>query len=100
MTSAPPVPTGLSPGGSSPPGTTVNTLTPTLTWNTSAGAAAYSVSVSQVGGGKVGRASGRARAELWAAVETGTNKTWAVSGSHSAGSSAKSAVAYFTDTMT
>ncbi len=53
VTTLPATPTGLSPGGSSQPGATVTTLTPTLTWNASPGATAYSVAVSQVGGGTV-----------------------------------------------
>ena len=39
----PPEPTGLSPGSTVPPGVTVNSLTPTLSWNASPGATGYQV---------------------------------------------------------
>src|SRR5258708_16590945 len=53
VATVPPAPTGLTPGGASTPGPTVTTLTPTLSWNASAGAATYTVAMSQVGGGSV-----------------------------------------------
>jgi Bacterial Ig-like domain (group 2) len=93
---APPTPTGLSPGGSSLPGPTVTTLTPTLTWNASTGATAYSVSVSQVGGGNVCAMNVTTNSAVCPSFTNGASYLWAVSASNAAGSSPTSAVVYFT----
>ena len=92
----PPTPTGLSPGGSSLPGPTVTTLTPTLTWNVSSGATAYSVAVSQVGGGTVLATNVTTNSVICPTLAYGASYLWAVSASNSAGSSPTSAVVYFT----
>ena len=93
---APATPTGLSPGGSSQPGTTVNTLTPTLSWNASQGATAYSVVVSQVGGGTVLAQNVSTNSVACPTLVNGATYLWAVGASNSAGNSATSAVVYFT----
>ena len=92
----PPTPTGLSPGGSSLPGPTVTTLTPTLTWNASSGATAYSVSVSQVGGGIVLATNVATNSVICSTLTNGASYLWAVSASNAAGSSPTSTVVYFT----
>jgi hypothetical protein len=94
----PAIPTALSPGGYTSPGTTVTTLTPTLNWSTSSGATAYSVGVWKVGGGTVLLQS---VATTSISISTGTLQNgaiyyWGVSASNAAGSSATSAVLYFT----
>ena len=94
--SAPAVPTGLSPGAASPPGTTVTTLTPTLTWNVSPGATAYSVVVTQVGGGTVVSQNVTTNSVSCPTLQNGATYLWAVSASSSAGSSGASVVVYFT----
>ena len=43
----PPAPVPTSPGSSSAPGSTIGTLTPTLSWSSSAGATVYSLAISQ-----------------------------------------------------
>jgi hypothetical protein len=94
----PATPTGLSPGGSSPPGTTVTTLTPMLTWNASLGATAYSVAVSMVGGGTVLAQNVPTNSVACPTLQNGATYMWAVSASNFAGSSATSPVVYFTVT--
>jgi hypothetical protein len=92
----PPTPTGLSPGSTSSPGPTVTTLTPTLTWNASTGATAYSVAVSQLNGGVVCSENVTTNSATCPALQNGATYFWAVSASNSAGSSATSSVVYFT----
>jgi hypothetical protein len=96
ISGTPPTPTGLSPGGSSPPGPTVSTLTPTLTWNVSSGATAYSVSVSQLNGGTVLAQNVTTNSVICPTLTNGATYLWAVSASNSAGSSPTSAIVYFT----
>ena len=112
LPSAPPVPTGLSPGGPTQPGTTVTTLTPTLTWSTFA-ASGSSVLVEQVAGPTVLNTSLASNVTLPPAISlagpttvtnsivcptliNGATYRWVVTASNLSGSSAPSAVAYFT----
>jgi hypothetical protein len=95
--SAPPTPTGLSPGGSSPPGPAVNTLTPTLTWNASTGATQYSVAVLNVStGATVVAPTVTTSSFTTPTLQTGVTYIWSVLASNSVGSSAPSAGVYFT----
>jgi hypothetical protein len=94
----PPTPTGLSPGSASSPGPTVTTLTPTLVWNASTGATAYSVAISQLNGGIVYAANVSTNSAPVSAgkLASGSTYFWSVSASNSAGSSATAAIVYFT----
>jgi hypothetical protein len=74
----------------------VTTLTPTLTWNASSGATAYSVVVSKVGGGTVLSQNVTTNSVNCPTLQSGATYMWLVSASNSAGSSAASAVVYFT----
>jgi serine protease len=96
VTTAPPTPTGLSPGGASPPGTTVNTLTPTLTWNVSTGATAYSVAVLTTSGTTVLAQNVSTNSVTCPTLQSGVTYLWSVSASNSAGSSPTSTPVYFT----
>ncbi len=97
VATAPPTPTGLSPGGSSPPGSTVNTLTPTLSWSASSGATQYSVAVLNVStGGTVVAQTASTTSLTTSALQNGVTYVWSVSASNSAGTSAASTGEYFT----
>jgi hypothetical protein len=95
----PPIPSGLSPGSTSSPGSAVTTLTPTLTWNASSGATAYSVAVSQLNGGVVCSENVTTNSATCPAFQSGSTYFWTVSASNSAGSSATAPVVFFTVTL-
>jgi len=93
----PPTPTGLSPGGSSASGTTVNTLTPTLSWSGSTGATQYSVAVLNVSTGATVVAQTVSTTSLTTpSLTNGVTYVWSVSASNSAGTSTPSTGVYFT----
>jgi uncharacterized protein (TIGR03437 family) len=93
----PPVPTGLTPGGTSPPGATVTSLTPTLNWNASAGATQYAVVVLQVSSGATILAQSVSATSITCpTLQNGVTYIWSVSASNSTGSSAASTGVYFT----
>jgi hypothetical protein len=90
-------PTGLSPGGSSPPGPMVNTLTPTLSWNASTSATQYSVAMVNLSTGATAAAQRVSTTSLTTpALQNGVTYIWNVSASNSAGTSAPSPGVYFT----
>jgi len=96
---APATPTGLTPGGTSPPGATVNTLTPTLSWNTSPGATSYSVVVVKVPTRTtVVMQTAQTTSITCPTLENGVLYLWSVSATNSAGTSAPSTGVYFTVT--
>jgi hypothetical protein len=82
------IPTGLSPGSTASPGPTVTTLTPTLSWNTSTGATAYSAAISLLNGGVVYGANVTTNSAPIPAgkLNSGGTYFWTVSASNSAGS--------------
>ena len=96
----PAIPTPLTPGGYTSPGTTVTNLTPTLNWSASSGAAAtsYTVGVWKVGGGTVLLQSVATAPFVipTGALQNGAAYYWGVSASNAAGSSVTSSVLYFT----
>src|SRR5258708_39974001 len=87
--------TGLMPGGASTPGPTVTTLTPTLSWNASAGAATYTVAMSQVGGGSVCAMTVTTNSAVCPGLTNGATYLWAVAASNSAGPGPPPAVGVF-----
>ncbi len=92
----PPVPTGVSPGSSSSPGTTVTTLTPTLTWNVATGATSYSVVVLNAStGSTVLTQTVSSPALTCSTLQSGVTYLWNVSASNTAGSSLASPGVYF-----
>jgi hypothetical protein len=94
---APATPTGLSPGGSSQPGTTVTTLTPTLTWSASSGATQYTVAVLNVSSGAtVFTQTVSTTSVTTSTLQNGVTYIWDVGASNSAGSSSPSLGVYFT----
>jgi hypothetical protein len=95
---APTTPIGLAPGGSSSPGQTVTTLTPTLTWNVSAGATSYSVVVLTASNAAVFSQNVTTNSLQIPSghLTSGTTYVWALTANNSAGSSAMSAPVYFT----
>ena len=97
-TVAPSSPTGLAPGGSSQPGPTVTTLTPTLTWNISQGATSYSVAVSTASNAPVFSQNVTTNSLQIPSghLSSGTTYVWALTANNSAGSSGMSTPVYFT----
>jgi len=94
----PQIPSGLSPGGGSSPGPTIATVTPTLTWNVSTGATAYSVAVENTSGKIVYGANVTTNTAPIPSgtLANGTAYLWTVSASNSAGSSSPASIEYFT----
>jgi hypothetical protein len=95
---APATPTGLAPGGSSQPGQTVTTLTPTLTWNVSTGATSYSVAVLTASNAAVFSQNVTTNSLQIPSghLTSGTTYVWALTANNSVGSSSMSAPVYFT----
>ena len=95
--SVPATPTGLSPGASSPPGTTVTTLTPALTWSPSTGATQYTAAVVNVSTrATVLQQTVSTTSLTTPTLQNGTTYIWNVMAGNSAGTSAPSAGVYFT----
>jgi YVTN family beta-propeller protein len=93
----PAVPTGLAPGGSSAPGTTVTTLTPTLSWTASQGATSYAVVVVDAGSqAQVLAQSVSGTSVVCPSLTLGRTYAWSVSASNTAGTSAAAPLAFFT----
>lgn len=93
----PPVPTGLSPGSSVSPGTTVNTLTPTLSWNASPGATGYVVAlVNASTGATIFAQNISSTSIICSTLVNGTTYAWSVAAYNSAGRSAIATPLIFT----
>ena len=93
----PPVPTGLSPGSNEPPGVTVNTLTPTLSWNSSPGATGYVVAMlNNATGAAILAQTVSATSILCPTLASGVTYVWSVAAYNSSGRSAISTPMYFT----
>jgi uncharacterized protein (TIGR03437 family) len=93
----PPVPTGLSPGSAVPPGVTVSSLTPTLSWNASPGATGYVVAMvnnstgAEILGQKIPTTS-----IISPTLVSGVTYVWSVAAFNSGGLGPTATLMYFT----
>jgi uncharacterized protein (TIGR03437 family) len=92
----PPAPTGLSPGSTVPPGPTVGTLTPTLSWNTSPGATGYTVVIINTVTGNSAPANVSATSVVSPTLTYGDTYEWSVAAFNSSGLGPVAAPVYFT----
>jgi len=93
----PPVPTGLSPGSAAPPGVTVSSLTPTLSWNASPGATGYKVAMLNAStGAKVLAQNISTTSIICPTLESGVTYVWTVWAYNSVGQIAMATLMYFT----
>lgn len=92
----PPAPTGLSPGSTVPPGVTVNTLTPTLSWNASPGATGYSVAIINNSTEASFVANIATTSIISPTLTSGATYVWSVAAYNASGQSALATPVYFT----
>jgi hypothetical protein len=93
----PPVPTGLSPGSTAPPGVTVTMLTPTLGWNSSPGATAYAVAmINNATGAAILAQKISTTSIVCPMLVSGVTYAWTVEAYGSSGPSAEATPKYFT----
>jgi uncharacterized protein (TIGR03437 family) len=92
----PPAPTGLSPGSTIPPGPTVNSLTPTLSWNPSPGATGYTVVIINTVTGNSAPANVTATSVVSPTLTNGGTYLWSVAAFNSSGLGPVAAPVYFT----
>jgi uncharacterized protein (TIGR03437 family) len=92
----PPVPTGLSPGSAASPGATVSTLPPTLSWNSSPGAAGYLVTLVDKAGATILSEKISTTSIVCPTLIIGVTYRWTVEAYNSSGASAEATPMYFT----
>jgi len=90
-------PTGLSPGSTTPPGVTVSTLTPTLSWNSSPGATGYVVVIlNSETGAEILAQKISTTSFICPALVSGMNYGWSVASYNSGGLGTAATPVYFT----
>jgi uncharacterized protein (TIGR03437 family) len=92
----PPAPTDLSPGSASPPGPTVSTLTPTLSWNASPTATGYTVVIVNTATGKSAGVNVSTTSIVGPTLTSGDTYEWGVAAFNSSGLGTPATPVYFT----
>ena len=93
----PSAPTGLSPGSGSPPGPTVNTPTPTLSWNATPGATGYAVAmINNASGAEIFAQTVSSTSIVSPTLMNGATYQWSVAAYNSSGLGPIAAPVYFT----
>jgi uncharacterized protein (TIGR03437 family) len=97
ISSIPPAPTGLSPGSTAPPGATVSTLTPTLSWNASPGATGYVVAMLNAATGAAILSQNISTTSIFCpTLVNGATYVWSVEAYSSSGRNTEFTPMYFT----